>query len=101
VETLIPNILLMETWALYFYLARYSYIIMRNILDKIWRYINMKNLLQIFKDGRWLICIFPVAVLVIAVLTMTGIMSPAISFGCGIVAYLVAIMFSYDDEDED
>nr|DAQ50994.1 MAG TPA: hypothetical protein [Caudoviricetes sp.] len=29
-ETLIPNILLMETWALYFYLARYSYIIMRN-----------------------------------------------------------------------
>lgn len=60
----------------------------------------MKNLLQIFKDGRWLICIFPVAVLVIAVLTMTGITSPVISFGCGIVAYLVAIMFSYD-EDED
>lgn len=61
----------------------------------------MKNLLQIFKDGRWLICIFPVAVLAIAVLTMTGIMSPAISFGAGIVAYLVAITFSYDDEDED
>lgn len=60
----------------------------------------MKNLLQIFKDGRWLICIFPVAVLIIAVLTMIGTMNPAISFGCGIVAYLVAIMFSYD-EDED
>lgn len=61
----------------------------------------MKKLLNTFKDGRWLIMIFPVAVLVIAVLTMIGIMNPAISFGCGIVAYLVAIMFSYDDEDED
>ena len=61
----------------------------------------MKKLLEAFKDGRWLICIFPVAVLIIAVLTMTGIMNPAISFGAGVVAYLVAIAFSYDDEDED
>lgn len=61
----------------------------------------MKNLLQVFKDGRWLICIFPVAVLIIAVLTMVGIMNPVMSFGAGIVAYLVAVMFSYDDEDED
>ena len=61
----------------------------------------MKGLLKIFKDGRWLITIFPVAILVIAVLTMTGIMNPIVSFGCGVIAYLVAIMFSYDDEDED
>lgn len=60
----------------------------------------MKKLLNTFKDGRWLIMIFPVAVLVIAVLTMTGIMNPIASFGCGIIAYLVAIGFSYDDEDE-
>lgn len=62
----------------------------------------MKKLLNTFKDGRWVIMIFPVAVLVIAVLTMTGIMNPIASFGCGIIAYLVAIGFSYDDdEDED
>ena len=61
----------------------------------------MKGLLKIFKDGRWLITIFPVAILVITVLTMTGIMNPIVSFGCGIIAYLVAIGFSYDDEDED
>lgn len=61
----------------------------------------MKNLLQILKDRRWLICIFPVAVLIIAVLTMTGIMNPLLSFGAGIVAYLVAIAFSYDEDDED
>ena len=61
----------------------------------------MKNLLHIFKDGRWLICIFPVAVLIIAVLTMTGIMNPAISFGCAVVAYWISIMFSYDEDDED
>lgn len=61
----------------------------------------MKKLLEAFKDGRWLICIFPVAILIIAVLTMIGIMNPLLSFGAGIVAYLVAIAFSYDDEDED
>ena len=61
----------------------------------------MEKLLEAFKDGRWLICIFPVAILIIAVLTMIGIMNPLLSFGAGIVAYLVAIAFSYDDEDED
>ena len=61
----------------------------------------MKNLLQIFKDGRWLICIFPVAILIITVLAMTGIMNPALSFGAGIIAYFVAIMFSCDEDDED
>lgn len=61
----------------------------------------MRKLLDVFKDGRWVILIFPVAVLLIAVLTMTGIMNPAISFGCGIIAYCVAMGFSYDDEDED
>ena len=61
----------------------------------------MKNLLQVFEDGRWLSCIFPVAILIIAVLTMVGIIDPLLSFGAGIVAYLVAIAFSYDDEDED
>ena len=61
----------------------------------------MKGLLKIFKDGSWLITIFPVAILLIAVLTMTGIMNPAISFGCGIIVYFVAMMFSYDEEDED
>ena len=61
----------------------------------------MKGLLKIFKDGRWLITIFPVAILIIAVLTMTGIMNPIISFGCGIIAYCVAMVFSYDEDDED
>lgn len=61
----------------------------------------MKELLKIFKDGRWLITIFPVAILVIAVLTMVGIMNPIVAFGCGIIAYFVAMVFSYDDEDED
>ena len=61
----------------------------------------MKGLLKIFKDGRWLITIFPVAILVIAVLTMTGIMNPIVSFGCGIIAYFVAMAFSYDEDDED
>lgn len=61
----------------------------------------MKGLLKIFKDGRWLITIFPVAILVIAVLTITGIMNPIVSFGCGIIAYFVAMAFSYDEEDED
>ncbi len=61
----------------------------------------MKGLLKLFKDGSWLITIFPVAILLIAVLTMTGIMSPIVSFGCGIIAYFVAMMFSYDEEDED
>lgn len=60
----------------------------------------MKGLLNLFKDGRWAIMIFPVAILLIAVLTMTGIMNPAVSFGCGIIAYCVAMGFSYD-EDED
>lgn len=59
----------------------------------------MKELLKIFKDGRWLITIFPVAILVIAVLTMVGIMNPIVAFGCGIIAYFVAMAFSYDDED--
>lgn len=61
----------------------------------------MKGLLKIFKDGRWLITIFPVAILVIAVLTMTGIMNPIVSFGCGTIAYFVAMAFSYDEDDED
>lgn len=61
----------------------------------------MKGLLKIFKDGRWLITIFPVAILVIAVLTMTGIMNPIVSFGCGIIAYFVTMAFSYDEDDED
>lgn len=61
----------------------------------------MKELLKIFKDGRWLITILPVAILVIAVLTMVGIMNPIVAFGCGIIAYFVAMAFSYDDEDED
>lgn len=61
----------------------------------------MKGLLNIFKDGRWLICIFPVAILVIAVLAMIGIINPIVAFGCGIIAYFVAMAFSYDEEDED
>lgn len=61
----------------------------------------MKELLKIFKDGRWLITIFPVAILVIVVLTMVGIMNPIVAFECGIIAYFVAMAFSYDDEDED
>lgn len=61
----------------------------------------MKELLKIFKDGRWLITIFPVAILVIAVLTMVGIMNPIVAFGCGIIVYFVAMAFSYDEEDED
>lgn len=61
----------------------------------------MKGLLKIFKDGRWLITIFPVAILVIAVLAMVGIMNPITAFGCGVIAYFVAMMFSYDEDDED
>lgn len=60
----------------------------------------MKGLLKLFKDGRWLIMTFPVAILLIAVLTMTGIINPVAAFGCGIIAYVVAIGFSYDEEDE-
>ena len=58
----------------------------------------MKELLKIFKDGRWLITIFPVAILVIAVLTVTGIMNPIVAFECVIIAYVVAMMFSYDED---
>ena len=58
----------------------------------------MKELLKIFKDGRWLITIFPVTILVIAVLTVTGIMNPIVAFGCVIIAYVVAMMFSYDED---
>lgn len=61
----------------------------------------MKGLLEIFRDGSWLIMLFPVAILVIAVLTMTGIMNPFVSLGCSIIAYIVAMMFSYDEDDED
>lgn len=61
----------------------------------------MKGLLEIFRDGRWLVMLFPVAILLIAVLTMTGIMNPIVSLGCGIIAYFVAMMFSYDEDDED
>lgn len=61
----------------------------------------MKKLLNTFKDGRWLITIFPVGILVVAVLAMVGIMNPITAFGCGIIAYFVATMFSYDEDDED
>ena len=61
----------------------------------------MKGLLKLFKDGSWLIMMFPVAILLIVVLTMTGIMNPIVSFGCGIIAYFVAMAFSYDEDDED
>lgn len=39
----------------------------------------MKGLLKLFKDGSWLIMMFPVAILLIVVLTMTGIMNPIVS----------------------
>lgn len=61
----------------------------------------MKGLLEMFRDGRWLSMLFPGAILIIAVLTMLGIINPITAFGCGIIAYVVAMMFSYDEDDED